>query len=128
MKYLSTRTTATVTMATAVLIASAIAFVAEAALTDISTVPLASSSSVVVKPNLLLTMDTSGSMGWAAETADEDSSQALSSGAKAASIIATHADRARSPDMKWGAPKLLKLIRLRATPVLDNSARLMRSK
>jgi type IV pilus assembly protein PilY1 len=64
MKYLSTRTTATVTMATAVLIASAIAFVAEAALTDISTVPLASSSSVVVKPNLLLTMDTSGSMGW----------------------------------------------------------------
>src|SRR5215470_18403669 len=48
----------------AALIASTIGFVAEAALTDISTVPLASSSSVVVKPNLLLTMDTSGSMGW----------------------------------------------------------------
>src|SRR5262245_56043689 len=64
MEQLSTRTTATITAATAALIVGATGFVAEAALTDISTVPLASSSSVVVKPNLLLTMDTSGSMGW----------------------------------------------------------------
>ena len=38
-----------------------------------------------------------------------DSSQPASSGVKAASIIATHADRARSPDMKLSAPMLLKL-------------------
>src|SRR5262249_46499017 len=56
--------TAATIAAIAALIASTIGLVAEAALTDISTVPLASSSSVVVKPNLLLTMDTSGSMGW----------------------------------------------------------------
>jgi hypothetical protein len=59
---------------------------------------------------------TSGSAGWAAEMAEFDSSQAPSSGAKAASIIATHADRARSPDMKLSAPMLLKLITLSASP------------
>src|SRR3954469_6616914 len=55
-----------------------------------------------------MTMLTSGSLGWAAEMAELDSSQPANSGVKAASIIATHADRARSPDMKWGAPILLK--------------------
>src|SRR5205823_11353531 len=65
---------------------------------------------------LTTTMLTSGSAGGAAEMAELDSSQPASSGAKAASIIATHADRARSPDMKWGAPMLLKLIKLRASP------------
>lgn len=35
-----------------------------AALTDIASVPLASSSTTVVKPNILFTLDTSGSMGW----------------------------------------------------------------
>lgn len=36
----------------------------EAAITDISTVPLASSSTAVVKPNILFTLDDSGSMAW----------------------------------------------------------------
>src|SRR3569833_959166 len=67
---------------------------------------------------LTMTMLTSGWAGGAADTAELDSSQPASSGARAASIIATHADRARSPDMKWGAPMLLKLIALRARPVL----------
>ncbi|MGY4367693.1 hypothetical protein ACVW1A_003758 [Bradyrhizobium sp. LB1.3] len=62
---------------------------------------------------LTMTMLTSGSLGWAAEMAELDSSQPANSGVKAASIIATHADRARSPDMKWGAPILLKPITLR---------------
>ena len=35
-----------------------------AALTDISDVPITGSSSTVVKPNIMLVMDTSGSMGW----------------------------------------------------------------
>jgi hypothetical protein len=30
--------------------------------------------------------------------------------------------------MKWSAPMLLKLVALRAAPVLDNSARMMASK
>jgi len=34
------------------------------ALTDIASVPLASSSTTVVKPNILFTLDNSGSMGW----------------------------------------------------------------
>ena len=37
---------------------------AHAALTDIANVPLASSSTTVVKPNILFTLDDSGSMGW----------------------------------------------------------------
>ncbi|MCJ9730389.1 hypothetical protein MOV75_09250, partial [Bradyrhizobium sp. PRIMUS42] len=72
---------------------------------------------------LTITMLTSGWAGGAADTAELDSSQPASSGARAASIIATHADRARSPDMKWGAPILLKLIMLRARPVLGRFAR-----
>jgi type IV pilus assembly protein PilY1 len=36
-----------------------------AALTDIANVPLASASSTAVKPNILFTMDNSGSMDWA---------------------------------------------------------------
>ncbi len=35
-----------------------------AALTDIASVPLASSSTTVVKPNILFTLDNSGSMAW----------------------------------------------------------------
>ncbi|MBX3662622.1 MAG: hypothetical protein KF804_09245 [Burkholderiales bacterium] len=38
--------------------------VAMAAMTDIANVPLASSSTTVVKPNVLFTLDDSGSMGW----------------------------------------------------------------
>lgn len=38
--------------------------VAHAALTDIASVPLASSSTTVVKPNILFTLDNSGSMAW----------------------------------------------------------------
>lgn len=38
--------------------------VANAALTDIASVPLASSSTTVVKPNILFTLDNSGSMDW----------------------------------------------------------------
>jgi hypothetical protein len=60
--------------------------------------------------------------------AEFDSSQAPSSGAKAASIIATHADRARSPDMKLSAPMLLKLITVRASPFWAIPRRLMPSK
>jgi type IV pilus assembly protein PilY1 len=41
-----------------------IASAAQAALTDIANVPLASSSTTVVKPNILFTLDDSGSMGW----------------------------------------------------------------
>ena len=37
---------------------------ARAALTDIAQAPLASSSTTVVKPNVLFTLDDSGSMGW----------------------------------------------------------------
>ena len=37
---------------------------AEAALTDISNTPMASVRSALVKPNIMLLMDTSGSMGW----------------------------------------------------------------
>lgn len=37
---------------------------AMAAMTDIANVPLASSSTTVVKPNILFTLDDSGSMGW----------------------------------------------------------------
>jgi len=37
---------------------------AHAAMTDIANVPLASSSTTVVKPNILFTLDDSGSMGW----------------------------------------------------------------
>jgi len=37
---------------------------AMAALTDIASVPLASSSTAVVKPNILFTLDNSGSMAW----------------------------------------------------------------
>jgi len=36
----------------------------QAALTDIASVPLASSSTTVVKPNILFTLDNSGSMAW----------------------------------------------------------------
>jgi Tfp pilus tip-associated adhesin PilY1 len=36
----------------------------QAALTDISSVPLASTTAAQVKPNIMLLMDTSGSMGW----------------------------------------------------------------
>src|SRR5512139_569447 len=68
---------------------------------------------------LTTTMLTSGAAGWAADTAELDSSQAPRSGARAASINATHADRARNPDMKCGAPILLILITLRG-PVLDS--------
>ncbi|HTS54533.1 MAG TPA: PilC/PilY family type IV pilus protein [Burkholderiales bacterium] len=64
MRELSTRTQAAIAVAASALIGSTTAFVAGAATTDISSVPLASGSSVVVKPNLLLTMDTSGSMAW----------------------------------------------------------------
>ncbi len=51
----------------ALLLASALAVLpltAQAALTDIASVPLASSSSTIVKPNILFTLDDSGSMGW----------------------------------------------------------------
>ncbi|MBX3664716.1 MAG: hypothetical protein KF834_03430 [Burkholderiales bacterium] len=41
-----------------------IAPAAHAAMTDIANVPLASSSTTVVKPNILFTLDDSGSMGW----------------------------------------------------------------
>jgi type IV pilus assembly protein PilY1 len=41
----------------------AVAPAAQAALTDIANVPLASSSTTVVKPNILFTLDDSGSMG-----------------------------------------------------------------
>ena len=37
---------------------------AKAAMTDIANVPLASSSTTVVKPNILFTLDDSGSMAW----------------------------------------------------------------
>jgi type IV pilus assembly protein PilY1 len=37
---------------------------AQAAMTDIANVPLASSSTTVVKPNILFTLDDSGSMAW----------------------------------------------------------------
>ena len=50
--------------AAAVLFGSLPSIVAWAALTDISNTPLGSASSATVKPNLLLTMDTSGSMAW----------------------------------------------------------------
>jgi hypothetical protein len=72
-----------------------------------------------------ITMLTSGADGGAAEIAELDSSQPANSGAKAASIIATHADRARSPDMKWGAPKLLKLVMLARGPFWAFCTRLM---
>ena len=39
-------------------------FAGRAALTDIASVPLASSSTTVVKPNILFTLDNSGSMAW----------------------------------------------------------------
>lgn len=42
----------------------AVAPAAHAALTDIANVPLASSSTTVVKPNILFTLDDSGSMAW----------------------------------------------------------------
>src|SRR3569833_607027 len=77
---------------------------------------------------LTMTMLTSGWAGGAADTAELDASQPASSGAKAASIIATHADRARSPDMKWGAPILLKLITLGARPILGAWNAAMRTK
>jgi type IV pilus assembly protein PilY1 len=64
MKQPSTRKTAANTLAAAALIVSLPTIVAHAAVTDISNVPLSSSSSATVKPNLLLTVDTSGSMGW----------------------------------------------------------------
>ncbi len=64
MRQSPTRKTAAIALAAAVLIASLPAIVADAALTDISNVPLSSSSAATVKPNLLLTVDTSGSMGW----------------------------------------------------------------
>jgi len=47
-------------LAAALLLAPA----AHAALTDIANVPLASSSTTVVKPNILFTLDDSGSMAW----------------------------------------------------------------
>lgn len=43
---------------------SAVPLSALAALTDIASVPLASSSTTVVKPNILFTLDNSGSMAW----------------------------------------------------------------
>jgi type IV pilus assembly protein PilY1 len=48
----------------ALLAAGATALAASAALTDISSTPLSSASNVAVKPNLLFTLDSSGSMGW----------------------------------------------------------------
>lgn len=42
----------------------ALPLTAQAALTDIASVPLASSSTTVVKPNILFTLDNSGSMAW----------------------------------------------------------------
>lgn len=50
-------------LAVAVLL-SAVPLPALSALTDIASVPLASSSTTVVKPNILFTLDNSGSMAW----------------------------------------------------------------
>ncbi|HTT38550.1 MAG TPA: PilC/PilY family type IV pilus protein [Burkholderiales bacterium] len=64
MRQSPTRKTAAIALSAAALIVSLPAGVAHAAVTDISNVPLSSTSSATVKPNLLLTVDTSGSMGW----------------------------------------------------------------
>ena len=47
-----------------VVLAAAAASGAEAALTDLASSPMSSSASAVVKPNLLFTLDASGSMAW----------------------------------------------------------------
>ena len=44
----------------------------QAALTDLSSVPLASSTSAQVKPNIMYLMDTSGSMAWSHMPDDEE--------------------------------------------------------
>ena len=64
MRQIPTRNTAAMAAAATALIVSLPAHMADAALTDISNMPMYSNASATVKPNLLLTMDTSGSMGW----------------------------------------------------------------
>jgi len=64
MRQPSTLTRVAIAVAAITLTGTMTALVAEAALTDIATAPLSSSSNTVVKPNVLLTMDTSGSMQW----------------------------------------------------------------
>ncbi len=64
MRQTPTRNTAAIAAAATALIVSLPAHMADAALTDISNMPMYSNASATVKPNLLLTMDTSGSMGW----------------------------------------------------------------
>jgi type IV pilus assembly protein PilY1 len=63
MRQTSTRKTAAISTAAA-LIVSLPPFLSQAALTDISNMPMYSANVTTVKPNLLLTVDTSGSMGW----------------------------------------------------------------
>src|SRR5512139_2744702 len=60
----SNRATALAAMGCAAVICGTLAVQAFGASTDISNVPLSSSSNALVKPNLLFTLDSSGSMDW----------------------------------------------------------------